>query len=1089
MRRYRAARDCRRSGRSSSDAAPRIADAAALERKLYVIRKRATNEARASLGLRDRELFYFCSLSAVTIVYKGQLISTQIPQFYPDLIDPDGQTALAMVHQRFSTNTFPSWDRAHPYRFVAHNGEINTLRGNINWMHAREKLFASPLFGDDIHKLHADHRADRQRLRDVRQLPRAAGAHRPLAAARRDDDDPGGVAERPADDERGQARVLRVPLLPDGAVGRSRLDRVHRRRAHRRGARSQRPAPLALPGDQGRLRGDGVRRPACSTSRPRTSSARAACSRAACSSSTPSSGRIVDDEEIKGAIAARQPYRAVARRKYRRDSTGFPSRRTAPPIDPAIEADELLKLQQAFGYTDRRAEDAAGADGGERAGAGRLDGHRHAAGGAVGSSPLLFNYFKQLFAQVTNPPIDPIREEMVMSARDHASAPSRICSRRRPMHCRQLQLKRPILTNAELEKIRAARRAGPAHDHALDAVPRRTTARRALRGALDASAASASEAIERGLHASSCSPTAASIATHAPIPSLLAAGAVHHHLIREGTRTRCGMVVESGEPREVMHFCLLVGYGAGAVNPYLAFATMAEMIRRRAAQGRRRGRARSSTSSRRSQEPDQGRVEDGHLDAAELSRRADLRGHRAQPRSDRPVLHLDRVAHRRRRPRRDRARDRASVIGTRSRSCREPRRRTRRGRPVPMAPARRVPHVQPQHHREAAARGALGQLQDVQGIHAAGRRSQPHLATLRGLLKFKPDRPPVPIEEVEPAARDRQALQDRRDVVRLDQQGGAREPRDRDEPHRRQDQHRRGRRGSRALRARCERRLAPQRDQAGRLGALRRHQLLPGQRRRAADQDGAGRQARRGRPAARPQGRRLHREDSLLDARRRADFAAASSRHLFDRGPRAAHPRSEELQRPRAHQRQAGRRGRRRHGRRRRLEGQGRRGADQRTRRRHRRLAADFDQARRRAVGARPRRDPADPGDERSARPHPRRDRRPAQDRPRRRDRCAARRRGIRLRQRGAGRLGMHHDARVPSQHLPGRYRDAGSRAAQEVRGQARARGQLHDVHRRGDARVHGAAWASAASTRWSGASNASTATRRSSTGRRATSI
>ena len=165
-----------------------------------------------------------------------------------------------------------------------------------------------------------------------------------------------------------------------------------------------------------------------------------------------------------------------------------------------------------------------------------------------------------------------------------------------------------------------------------------------------------------------------------------------------------------------------------------------------------------------------------------------------------------------------------------------------------------------------------------------------------------------------------------------------------------------------ALRARSQRRLAPQRDQAGRLGALRRDQQLPGQCRRAADQDGAGRQARRGRPASRPQGRRLHREDSLFDARRRTDFAAAASRYLFDRGPRAANPRPEELQRPRARQRQAGRRSRRWHGRGRGGEGQGRRGSDQRLRRRHRRLAADLDQARRRAVGARPGRDPAGPG-------------------------------------------------------------------------------------------------------------------------------
>ena len=209
--------------------AGRDADQDALERKLYVIRKRVERSVREA-GLRDSESFYVPSLSCRTIVYKGLLLPEQIPQFYVDLVDPTMTSALALVHQRFSTNTFPSWDRAHPYRFLAHNGEINTLRGNVNWMRAREKMFASPLFGDDIKKLCPIIDAGRQRLGDVRQRARAAGAGRPLAAARRHDDDPRGVAEA-REHERREARVLRVPRLPDGAVGRPGVDRLHRRHA------------------------------------------------------------------------------------------------------------------------------------------------------------------------------------------------------------------------------------------------------------------------------------------------------------------------------------------------------------------------------------------------------------------------------------------------------------------------------------------------------------------------------------------------------------------------------------------------------------------------------------------------------------------------------------------------------------------------------------------------------------------------------------------------------------------------------------------------------------------------------------------
>ena len=231
-------------------------DEDAFERKLYVVRKRAENEIRES-GIEDAEMFYIPSLSCRTIVYKGLLLAPQIANFYRELSDPDAVSALCLVHQRFSTNTFPSWQRAHPYRYIAHNGEINTLRGNVNWMHARQSLLQSPLFGDDMKKLHPDHRARRQRFGELRQRGRVAAAGGTQPAARHGHADSRSVVGQSAH-EAGEARLLRISRLPDGAVGRPGGHRFHRRPRHRRDARPQRPAARTIRRDPRRSGRDGV---------------------------------------------------------------------------------------------------------------------------------------------------------------------------------------------------------------------------------------------------------------------------------------------------------------------------------------------------------------------------------------------------------------------------------------------------------------------------------------------------------------------------------------------------------------------------------------------------------------------------------------------------------------------------------------------------------------------------------------------------------------------------------------------------------------------------------------------------------------
>src|SRR5579863_7230907 len=547
-----------------------VEDQEALERKLYVIRKRVTNEG-AQLGLAEGELFYVCSLSTTTLVYKGQLISHQIPKFYPDLLDPALTTALAMVHQRFSTNTFPSWDRAHPYRFLSHNGEINTLRGNINWMRAREKQFASPLFGDDIKKIQPIIEANGSDsamfdnclellIRTGRTLPQAVMMMIPEAWQNDRLMDPGKRAYyefhscmmEPWD---GPASITFTDGRRIGAV----LDR-----------NGLRPSRYLVTKD-------GLVVMASETGvleiSPEQVESKGRLQPGKIFFVDTVEGRIVQDEEIKQGLARRHPYRQWLDEQMV-DLDALPAPAAYPAIN-GFEPFDLLKQQQAFGYTLEELKmilAPMAANGQEAVGSMGTDTPLAA---LSDKSPLLFQYFKQLFAQVTNPPVDSIREEMVMSAETALGGEQNLFEET-PLHCRQLRLKHPILTNAQLEKIKRLARPG-LRAITLGTLYRVDDGEKGLRAALDNLCARASKAIADGFTILVLSDRGVN-AEWAPIPSLLATGAVHHHLIREGTRTKCGLVVESGEPREVMHFCLLVGYGAGAINPYLAYATMAGMI-------------------------------------------------------------------------------------------------------------------------------------------------------------------------------------------------------------------------------------------------------------------------------------------------------------------------------------------------------------------------------------------------------------------------------------------------------------------------------------------------------------------------------
>ena len=553
-----------------SAAGRRSADADAFERKLYVIRKRFESEIEES-GLDDHRFFYFASLSCRTLVYKGMLTPDQLGAYFADDLDDERLvSALCMVHSRFSTNTFPSWELAHPYRMISHNGEINTLRGNINWMRAREALFESDLYEPgDVKKLLPIIReglSDTACLDNAVELlarsgyglahammmliPEAWENHETMSQAKKDFYAYHSCLMEPWD---GPASIG----FTDGKVIGAVLDRNGLRpsrywvtkdglviMASEVGALDVAPEDVVLKGrlEPGKMFLVDLEQQ-----------------------------RIVDDEELKHSIATARPYG-----KWLRESMVPLAEVPEAPHVPGPDHETLLHRQQAFGYNLEDLKFILGPMG---------NNGEESLGSMGTDTPLavlsdrpqpLFNYFKQLFAQVTNPPLDAIREELVTSVLTGAGGECNLLMPA-PESCRQIALDIPILDNDELARLKLLDNWRGFKSSTLPMLFPAAEGAKGLEEALEALFEMATEAIERGSNLLILTDRGVD-ARLAPIPSLLACAGLHHHLVRQGLRSRAGLIIECGDAREVHHFALLFGYGAGTINPYVAFETLDDMI-------------------------------------------------------------------------------------------------------------------------------------------------------------------------------------------------------------------------------------------------------------------------------------------------------------------------------------------------------------------------------------------------------------------------------------------------------------------------------------------------------------------------------
>ncbi|SEP16239.1 Glutamate synthase domain-containing protein 2 [Paenibacillus sophorae] len=544
-----------------------IQDDLAFERKLYVIRKRAELAIRYS-GSEEGASFYLPSLSCRKIVYKGMLTTEQVGPFYLDLQNEALESAIALVHSRFSTNTFPSWERAHPYRFMIHNGEINTLRGNVNWMHARQSLFKSEVFGSDLEKIKPiinPDGSDTGMFDNTFEFLYLSGRSLPHVAMMMV---PEPWSNHDSMDEKKKAfyeyhSTLMEPW--DGPAAMGFTDGVQIGAIlDRNGLRPSRyyvtkDDLIILSSEAGVL--DIPPENVLYKDRLRPGRMLLVDTK---------EGRIISDEEVKAAIASEHPYREWLD-EHLISLNELPE---APEL-PNPKHDNVQQLQQAFGYTFedlRKVLEPMASSGAEAIGSMGYD----APLAVLSDRPQrLYNYFKQMFAQVTNPPIDAIREELVTSTTT-TIGPERNLLKPEPESCRQIALETPILSNEDFAKIRHVRRTGFKSMTIPTLFPAGLGAE-GLRTALDRLNEAADRVIEKGHNILILSDRGVD-RENAAIPALLAVSSLHHHLIRQGTRTKVTILLESGEPREVHHYALLLGYGVSAVNPYLAFESLDDMI-------------------------------------------------------------------------------------------------------------------------------------------------------------------------------------------------------------------------------------------------------------------------------------------------------------------------------------------------------------------------------------------------------------------------------------------------------------------------------------------------------------------------------
>ncbi|MFZ1082649.1 MAG: glutamate synthase large subunit [Candidatus Kryptoniota bacterium] len=533
------------------------------ERKLYMIRRIIDHRVRAELDL-NRSQYYVPSFSSKVLVYKGMLLAPQLTAFYKDLSDKDMKSAMTMLHLRFSTNTFPTWDLAHPFRMIAHNGEINTLRGNKNWMAARQAVMESPYFGKDLKRMLPvimDGQSDSATFDSVlellvmtgRSLPHAMMMMIPEAWSKNDLMDPDRKAfyeyhatmMEPWD---GPAAVV----FTDGNIIGATLDR--------NGLRPSRyvvtkDGLVVLTSEAGTFSVDAenvAKKGKLQPGRMFILDLK--------------QGRIIEDEEVKKEIVTKKPYR-----KWVNDNMINLSHLPTPDHIYNSDFDTLHTRQRIFGYTKEdlfevilpmaaKGEEAVGSMGSD------------ASLAVLSEMPqMLFRYFKQLFAQVTNPPIDAIREELVMELTTYIGPEQNLLAET-PLHAHRLELEHPLLSNSQIEKIRNIAKG---HFKSVT-IPLlfNPSVRHNMRERMDQICNEAVEAVKSGISLIILSDKGVD-RNCAAIPSLLATSGVHHALLRAGLRTRTGIIVESGEPREVHHFALLCGYGANAINPYVAYETLA----------------------------------------------------------------------------------------------------------------------------------------------------------------------------------------------------------------------------------------------------------------------------------------------------------------------------------------------------------------------------------------------------------------------------------------------------------------------------------------------------------------------------------